>query len=313
MNYIAFTVAGLLAVVALVVAASWVWARHFCTPRRRPYEETPDDYNLPSESVQFPSHGATLRGWFIQAKAGSASRPAVVLSHGWSQNAAKMLPMASRLHEAGFGVLLYDARGHGKSDSDGPMTIYKFAQDLMAAAAYVEKRPDVDEMRLGVVGHSLGGSGAILAASKEPRIRALVTVSAFADPEEVTRRVMRHLHIPRWPFPWLVCRIIERWVGTTITDISPYNRIAHIRAPLFLIHGDADQFVPPYNMEALYARAPQQHTRSWLVPGGEHSDIVNHPDLIARVIAFLEKSLASEPAEMSDGDSSFSYISAGTT
>jgi pimeloyl-ACP methyl ester carboxylesterase len=313
MEYIGFTVAGVVAVVALVVAASWVWARHFCKPRRRPYEETPDDYSLLSEAVQFNSHGVTLRGWFIQPKARPASRPTVILSHGWSQNAAKMLPMARRLHEAGFGVLLYDARGHGKSGSDGPMTIYKFAQDLIAAAAHVEKRPDMDAMRLGVVGHSLGGSGAILAASKEPRIRALVTVSAFADPEEVTRRVMRHLHIPRWPFPWLVCRIIERWLGTTIADISPHNRIADIRVPLFLIHGDSDQFVPPYNMEALYAAAAKQYTQSWLVPGGEHSDIVNHPDVVARVIDFLEKSLASEPVDISDADASLSYISAGIT
>lgn len=168
----------------------------------------------------------------------------------------------------------------------------KFAEDLIAAIDYLEGRPEVDMTRLGVVGHSMGGSGTILTASSEPRIRALVSSSAFADPVALTRDVMRARHIPRWPFLWLVCRFIERWLGTTMADIAPQNRIGQITVPVLLIHGDSDQFIPPSNMEALFARAHQEHTQSWLVPGRRHSDVILDPGYSPRVIEFLRKHLS---------------------
>lgn len=155
-------------ITALSVGFSWVFARLYCRPKRRLPTKTPADYGLPFESVTFTSHGAPLQGWFISLEGNPTRSPAIVLAHGWSNNAAQMLPVACALHQAGFRVLLYDARGHGSSGDDGPITIVKFAEDLRSAVGYLGGRPDVDATRLGVVGHSLGGAGAILAAGRKP-------------------------------------------------------------------------------------------------------------------------------------------------
>ncbi len=187
-GYVTIAMFGLGAIAALSIGFSWLFARLYTRPRRRLPSKTPIDYGLPFEPITFNSRGVLLNGWFIPTDGNPALRPAIILAHGWSSNAAQMLPLAHLLHTAGFGVLMYDARGHGTSGAAGPITIRKFAEDLMAAIDYLEIRLGADATCLGVVGHSMGGASTILAASIEPRIRVLVSSSAFADAVALTRR-----------------------------------------------------------------------------------------------------------------------------
>ena len=50
---------------------------------------------------------------------------------------------------------------------------------MIAAVKWLEKRKDVDKRRIAVVGHSEGGSIAMLAASREKRISALVLMASM--------------------------------------------------------------------------------------------------------------------------------------
>lgn len=279
------------AIVLLTIGFSWLLARLFCRPTRRRPTATPADHGLPFEAVTFTSHGVPLKGWFILTNGNPTPQPTIIVAHGWSTNASKMLPLAQLLHAAGFGVFLYDARGHGASGADGPITGPKFAEDLLAAVGYLVQRAEVDLTRLGVVGHSLGASGAILAASTEPRIRALVSSSAFADPVDVVSDFLRAFHLPQWPFLGLVSYFINRWLETNMTDEAPQNRIGQIQAPLLLIHGDSDQYIPSSNLEALYARTQPGNAQRWLVPGRRHLNVIRDPDYGPRVISFLKEHL----------------------
>lgn len=290
-DYLTLVGVGVATLAILSIGLSCVFTRLWGKPRRLPPIKTPADYGLPFESVSFTSQRVPLRGWFIPSNMRTA-KGTIIISHGWSHNAAKLLSVARRLREAGFAVFLYDARGHGTSDSDGFITIRKFAEDVIASVDYLESRPDVDTNRIGVVGHSMGGAGAILAASMEPRIRALVSTSAFADPISVTARALRYLRIPRWPFLWLVCRCWEQWLGATADEIAPQNRIAHVKVPLLLIHGDADRLVPPSDMQTLYTRAHDKYADKWLARGRRHSDVLSDPEYGSRVTAFLCRALA---------------------
>ncbi len=291
MNFliVASVVVAILSILSLGFAC--VFSRLWGTPKRVTSRKTPADYGLPFESVCFTSQGAQLRGWFIPSHLPAASGT-IIVAHGWSHNAAKLLPVARQLHGGGFSVFLYDTRGHGASDGDGFISIAKFAEDLIASLDYLEGRPDVDASRLAVVGHSMGGAGAILATSMEPRIRALVSTSAFADPVTLTARALRYLRIPRWPFLWLVCRCWEYWLGATGEEVAPQNRIADIKVPILLIHGDADRLIPPSDMRTLYTRANERYAEHWFVQGRRHSDLLSDPEFGSQVTAFLGRTLA---------------------
>lgn len=288
---LAIVITGVGAAGILIVALSWLIARWWCKPRQRLASKTPAEYRLPFEPVEFSSAGVPVRGWFIPAEFHAPS-PAVVLAHGWSSNAGEMLPLSILLREAGIAVLLYDTRGHGASGKDGPITIRKFAEDILAAIEYLATRFDVDPKRLGVLGRSIGGGGAILAASSDSRVRAVASCSTFADPEELTRDYLDHMHITSKPFQWLVCRFIERWLGARMADMAPKNRIGRITAPLMLIHGDSDGFIAPSNMEVLYAEAPRGRTERLSVPGRGHSDVMNDGACIREIVGFFREHLA---------------------
>ncbi len=78
-----------------------------------------------------------------------------------------------------------------------------------------------------------------------------------------------------------------------MADVAPRNRIDQVAVPVLLIHGDADSFIPPANLETLYARAHPERTQRWLVPGHRHSDVILYPDYgPPQVIGFLRKHLS---------------------
>jgi uncharacterized protein len=291
MNLLILTGVGAAILAILSLGFACVFTRLWGKPRRLASGKTPADYGLPFESVSFTSQGAQLRGWFIPSHMPSASGT-IIVAHGWSHTATKLLPVARQLYEGGFAVFLYDTRGHGASDDDGFISIAKFAEDLIASLDYLEGRSDTDATRIAVVGHSMGGAGAILAASTEPRIRALVSTSAFADPVTMTARALRYLRIPRWPFLWLVCRCWEYWLGATGEEVAPQNRIADIKVPILLIHGDADRLIPPSDMRTLYTRANEQYAEHWFMQGRRHSDLLSDPEFGLQVTAFLGRTLA---------------------
>lgn len=88
--------------------------------------------------------------------------------------------LASALADAGFIVLRYDKRGVGQSGGrTESATLADYAEDALAAVKYLrEKRKDVDDARVALIGHSEGAAVALLAAKRESKkIRALVLIA----------------------------------------------------------------------------------------------------------------------------------------
>lgn len=281
----------LLLIAALLIVSCGGVARLWCRPVRKPPRETPENHDLPFESVRFFSRGVSMSGWFIPCRLATVPAPIIILVHGWSANAAQLLPVGRSLFDAGFAVLLYDARGHGASGKDGPITIRKFAEDITAAVGYLEGRPDVDKAKIGVLGTSMGGSAAILAASWNDRIRALVSCSAFADPEWLTTNYLGRLHMPAWPCRCLVSRFIERWLGAPMSDFAPRNAVSQISIPLLLIHGEKDRYVSPSDMDSIYAQAPAERAERLLIPDSSHSGVIRDTRGERAIVEFLGRTI----------------------
>ena len=132
---------------------------------------TPADRGLSHEDVEFATpDGVRLSGWYIPSR----NRAAVVLLHGAGSTRSAVLSHAEVLADAGFGVLLFDARGHGRSGGTAMDAGWHGNADLAGAMAFLVGRPDVDPLRVGAVGLSMGGEEAIGAAASDPRIRAVV-------------------------------------------------------------------------------------------------------------------------------------------
>jgi pimeloyl-ACP methyl ester carboxylesterase len=201
------------------------------------------------------------------AAANPQPAPAAVLMHGWGGNGATLWRAACALHQAGFAVLLPDARSHGLSDGDTFSSLPRFAQDLAAGLDWVAQQPGTDAQRLCALGHSVGGAAALLCASQRPGLAAVVSVSAFAHPEQVMRRWLGSRHIPYWPLGWVINRYVEHVIGHRFNDIAPVATVARIACPVLLVHGLQDDVVPLDCAQQLVQRAQPGRVQLLAVPG----------------------------------------------
>ena len=259
-------------------------------PQQRDATAAPRDFGLPQEPVSLNSvNGTRLHGWFIPVE---GSAPAIIVLHGWGSNAGLMLPLAPHLHAAGLHTLFLDARNHGKSDHDSFSSLPRFAEDLDVAAQWLRGRSDV--ISVGVIGHSVGAGAAILCASRSDQFEAVVSVSSFAHPAEMMRRQLSA--VPK-PALELLLKAMQRVIGHQFDDFAPRLRIGLVRAPLMLVHGDADTVVPIESLNELAAAHPGAEVL--MVDGGTHSDLEQFESHVSEITAFLLRHL--HPVEESEG------------
>lgn len=106
--------------------------------------------------------GSVVSGILFVPKDASPSHklPAIVLTHGYLNNREFMLPEATELARRGFIVLAIDREGHGNYDSTNQAGSTKgelFARGIYDAAKYLYNLSYVDQGKIGISGHSMGG------------------------------------------------------------------------------------------------------------------------------------------------------------
>lgn len=241
-----------------------------------------------SETRISTANGKQLFAWFIPAP-GPEGSPALAVLHGWGGNAETMLPLVAPLHRAGYALLFVDARSHGRSDLDTFSSMPRFAEDIEHAVGWLKCQPGVDPERVGVVGHSVGAAAAMLAASRRDDLAAVVSISAFAHPETVMRRLLATWHVPYIPFGWYVLRYIQHVIGYRFDDIAPLHTIGRIRCPVLLVHGTEDAIVPVEDARALHAKGSR--AGSLLLMKGSHDRYEDMERQIGDVIVFLDHAM----------------------
>lgn len=289
------TVALLLIVaVGTIGSVGWIASGRAIHPKPNTYAWSLANFPaLRPEAVTFRSStGITISGRFFP----STSQATIVLSHGYGDNQDQMLPWADFLVRAGFSVFTYDMRDRGTSGGKA-VTLGALEQyDLVSAVEYLTTRPDVDRDRIGALGVSLGGSVTILAAARDPRIKAVVDDSGFSDAPDVISTSFEHfIGIPPWPFAPVAVRIAEWRAGVNVNAVRPMDVIGSISPrPVFIIYGTADTAVPPINSQRNFDHA-REPKAIWWVQGAEHAESrdVAGPEYDRRVVEFFRQYLGS--------------------
>lgn len=259
-------------------------------------DRTPADAGLTYADVELvTSDGVRLSAWYVPGDNGAA----VVLAHGAGSTRANVLDHAAVLARHGYGVLLFDARGHGDSDGRAMDFGWYGDEDVGAAVDFLARRADVDPDRIGAVGMSMGGEEVIgAAAATAGRIRAVVA-------EGATSRVPADkswLSDTYGARGWVQERI--EWLTYSVTDLlTAADRPASLRdavvdaAPtaVLLIAGGE---VPDEAHAGEYIRSgASERVRLWIVEGAGHTaGLDTQPEeWEARVIAFLDTALSATP------------------
>lgn len=283
--------------VSLLLAPFHLLIRIGLRAPRVPERSSPQQFGLSCREVSIPTeNGKRLFAWFIPAS-GTEPAPAVAVLHGWGGNAGMMLPLAPPLHQAGYAVLLFDARSHGKSDGDSFASLPRFAEDLGHALDWLAQQDGVDAGRLVALGHSVGAGAALLLASRRHDLAAVVSIAAFADPEHMMRRLLAGHHVPYVPFGRHVLAYVQQTIGHRFSDIAPRRTIRQIRCPVLLVHGADDDTVPLADAQAIYAERGGEHVQLRIL-AGSHDTFDEAEHHAAMLADFLDQALQ-RPAQSS--------------
>lgn len=273
--------------------------------------------NPTDADVSIPANGFTLAGALTlpPGVAGRLRYPAVVLVGG-AQPADRdevidgvpvFAQLAKALADAGHLVVRYDRRGGGQSGGrTETATLTDYADDVSAVVRWLAKRDDVDKRRIVVAGRGDGGAVALIAASRDKAIDALVTLNAggSAGSDLILAQQQRVLDGLKLPPADRQARIdLQKkiqaavisgtgWQGVpdvmrkqadtpwfkSVLTYDPAQIVPKVKQPLLIVQGDLDLNVPPAEADRL---AELARTRKKVLP----PEVVHVPDADQKLVS----------------------------
>lgn len=176
--------------------------------------------------------------------------------------------IADTLARRGIATLRLDDRGFYDSDrGPGDATSADLADDVRTALAYLRDRPEIDDERLGLVGHSEGGMIAPMVAATHSSLAGIVLMAA---PGYVGRRVIETQRVADMDpsiqrTPEERRQIIERRRRADerrrarnphfrfFLEYDPISTARRVSVPVLILQGETDRQVTPEQADTLAA------------------------------------------------------------
>jgi dienelactone hydrolase len=202
-------------------------------------------YHVTFDSRPFLAHPIQVAGLLYLPHTPHA--PGIVVLPGGGQTKESDTPMVSMLAAHGYAVFVIDQRGIGETGGNAlPLNADAelYAQgtepqqhlmvfDALRAFDVISQYPTVDKGHITILGESMGGRYAIIAASMEPRISNIISISTSGFHQTVA----------------------DNSYGVSIDADQYISRIAPRR--LTMLHGTNDSVIPIEDARETFAAAQQ--------------------------------------------------------
>lgn len=214
--------------------------------------------------------------------------PGIVVCHGFGSNKDHHAVFGERAAAAGFAALIVDLRGHGESGGEVDANLFN---DVAAAFHYLQSRPEVNPMSVGIRGSSMGGWLAIHTAA---HLKEIAPVVAYCPANEAHLTIlMEEVAMVQRGHPSPLVHGTPPRVNVNSTLQLLYRLDVHKAArriqprQLLLIQCEGDEVVPAHTAQRIYDEAQEPKTL-WLLPGGDHRFAQHDPETDARVFDWLQ-------------------------
>lgn len=300
----------LAAALAIVI---WPFLSEYIRPRMRDKHRA----LAPGAFAKLPK-GITHYRWL-----GPANGPLAVCVHGLTTPSFVWEPIAEKLGEMGFRVLVYDLYGRGYSDRppgaqdadffcdqldalldeldiDAPFTLLGYSMGGAIATAYAARHPHrINQLVLiapAGLGHDLGPVadlaanhdklGKWLALGFYPRALRRATQADRGLPSAIPDMVDRQILETRWR--GFAPAVLSSLRGIMSEDLeSAHEKIAQAGLPVLAIWGKEDEVIPIAGLGKLAEW--NRDARQEVIEEAGHALAYTHVDEVARVLGQLRK------------------------
>lgn len=198
-----------------------------------------------------------------------------IFSHCFTcnKNFSAVRNVSRALASKGFGVLRFDFTGLGDSGGDFSDTNFTSnVADLISASEYLTEHYKAPSL---IVGHSLGGAAAIIAAKKIESIKSVATIGAPSNPAHVQKQLgedkLEIIKKEGQADVKLAGRdfVFKKQFIDDLEASSCVSAARHLNKALLILHSPQDATVSIKNAEEIYHAA--QHPKSFVtLDGSEH-------------------------------------------
>jgi putative CocE/NonD family hydrolase len=130
-----------------------------------------------------PVDGAALSAEVITPKH-DAGAPLLVIPGAWGAAVANYRAVATEFAQSGYQVVVYAQRGLGGSTGNADFAGSATQKDVSAVIDWALKNTHADPDKIGMFGISYGAGISLLAAARDPRIKAVTALSTWTDMAE---------------------------------------------------------------------------------------------------------------------------------
>jgi len=255
------------------LCASVIWLSRSASAQEpaapSPNRATPESAPYAAEQVTVRSpYGHSLGGTLTLPRHAGRPLPVVLLISGTGPQTRDgsargdtahqpFRQIADSLSRRGVAVLRVDDRGVAEGQHRLTSAL-QVAEDVRAALALLRARADIDPARIALIGHSEGGMVALMVASSDPALRAVVLMAAPAERpidmlREMNARSAARTHsteagrdsVLRLMLPALEWQLQTEWARLS-GSYDPLIAARAVQVPSVLVmQGETDWQVPP--------------------------------------------------------------------
>lgn len=223
-----------------------------------------------------------------------------VLVHGYTDDYISMLPIAHIYYKMGYGIMLPDLHGNGRSDGEEQQMGWKDRNDVrqwiaVATDIFGCEKAEGKRMVPNIVVHGVSmGAATVMCLSGDPlpyNVRCFVEDCGYTSAwDEFSLQLKERFALPDFPLMYSTSALCRLRYGWSFGQASPIRQMAKCQRPMLLIHGDHDTFVPTAMVYELYKAKPAPKCL-WVATDARHARSYDkHPGEYARrVSSFVNK------------------------
>ena len=250
----------------------------FCTPYPKyKKQKAPAIFHQAKQLTVKVNDKINIKGY--EWKPLKANGKTVLICHGYASYFYKFEQYIQPLLKAGFGVIGFDAPGHGQSEGKYiNIIIYKEAiQKIM------EQVGPIDHF----MGHSLGGITLALIAETIPNPSAhkFVLIAPATKTTTTFNNYYKMMHLST-PIINAFLHEMAKLTSLPITHFEADRAIENYKGPVLWVHDEGDR-VCPYEDLLIFKNKAPENIKFLITNGLGHNKVYKTPDVIEQIVTFF--------------------------